>query len=342
MTFTEKEKSKALAIVSIFETSRPFGEYAACTVSNDGAGVSYGINQFTHRSGSLAAVVEAYLNNGGKIGTEMLGAALPVLKRNSAWAIDALASDERFKRALRSAAVTREMKYAQWQVAFERYLRPALEICAERRFVLPLSLAVIYDSMNQGSWERISRNAGSLLSDEKAWVLEYVRRRHFWLLRSTRLRPTSCRTKFFLEQIAIGNWNLSLPLTVHGLRLTEEMLPMSEPGAVATGSIQDDPEKSILTSAGEAISSAAEKFDRVDNIVTTVTSRTDAAKSLWTTVIGTAWQMLWAVFGFFAGLPRAVWIVVAVIGAVLMILYLHRQIELGRIREKKQLTADSY
>src|SRR5256885_6130459 len=79
MTFTEKDKLKALAIVNIFETSRAFGDYAACVVLNDGAGVSYGINQFTHRSGSLAAVVETYLNNGGNVGREMLMARMPGL-----------------------------------------------------------------------------------------------------------------------------------------------------------------------------------------------------------------------------------------------------------------------
>jgi hypothetical protein len=38
---------KALAIVNIFETGKPFGEFAAVAVLNDGAGISYGISQFT-------------------------------------------------------------------------------------------------------------------------------------------------------------------------------------------------------------------------------------------------------------------------------------------------------
>ena len=65
------DKTKALAIVSIFETSKPFGEYDACVVLNDGAGVSYGINQFTHRSGSLSMVIRRYLANGGQLGREI-------------------------------------------------------------------------------------------------------------------------------------------------------------------------------------------------------------------------------------------------------------------------------
>ena len=71
----------------------------------------------------------------------------------------------------------------------------------------------------------------------------------------------------------------------------------------------------------EAIGSAVEKFDRVDDAVAAVVTRKDAAKSLWTTVIGTIWQAVWAVIGFVIGLPKEVWIVVAVIAAALMFLF---------------------
>jgi hypothetical protein len=87
-----------------------------------------------------------------------------------------------------------------------------------------------------------------------------------------------------------------------------------------------------------AITNAFNTFDRVDNIVTGVVTRTDQAKSLWTTVIGTFWQTAWAVFGFFAGLPREVWIVAAVCVGLLMLLYLYRQIILGKVREEQAHT----
>ena len=57
----QEDIEKAMAIVSIFETGKPRGNYAALAVLNDGAGISYGIKQFTHRSGSLLQVVEKYL-----------------------------------------------------------------------------------------------------------------------------------------------------------------------------------------------------------------------------------------------------------------------------------------
>ncbi|MFT3743308.1 MAG: chitosanase [Pyrinomonadaceae bacterium] len=369
MTFTQKDKMKALAIVHVFETSRPFGDYSACVVLNDGAGVSYGINQFTHRSGSLAAVVREYLANGGQLGREIFTAALPVLARKTPAAIARLAGDALFKRTLKTAAITREMKDAQLTVAYERYLRPAIEICERMRFVTPLALAVIYDSVTHGSFDLIAGRVTAIVRTakpddrefEKAWITEYVRARHRWLTEIRRLRVTNYRTKFFLSQIAIGNWALKLPVTVHGVRLREsEILERrdaeSEPGAIATGfpaeaeseleaaatgtvSPEVNPEQnedaSVLQTISSVTTSAADKFDRVDSVITSVATRSDSAKSLWTTVGGTLSQAVWGIVGFVVGLPRIVWITVAIIAASLMLLYLYRQITLGKIREAR-------
>lgn len=345
MTFTEQDKLKALAIVNIFETSKPFGSYSACVVLNDGAGVSYGIAQFTHRSGSLWEVVDRYLNAGGQIGREVLAAAIPLLRRRNVAAIERLASDTRFKKALIAAGVSREMKEAQHFVATTRYLRPAIDICTRMGFTLPLSLAVVYDSVVHGSWERIAGRVGTRTADEKAWITEYVRKRHIWLTAIVRLRSTTYRTRFFLNQIATGNWYLKLPLIVHGVRLSEPSA--SAGGTTAVGeatspNASDVPSPAPLPPAhaggSDLLATAASNFDRIDGVVTGVVTRTDRAKSLWTTVIGTLSQALWAIFGFFAGLPREVWIVVALIAAAFMLLFLYRQLVLGRIRE--QLTTD--
>jgi hypothetical protein len=66
-----------------------------------------------------------------------------------------------------------------------------------------------------------------------------------------------------------------------------------------------------------------------------VTTRTDSAKSLWTTVVGTVWQTLWAIGGLAAGIPREVWLVVALLAAALTLVYLYRQLTLGKIREQQ-------
>ena len=341
MPFTRSDKLKALAIVNVFETSKPFGDYAACVVLNDGAGISYGIAQFTHRSGSLLAVVEAYLAAGGAVGAQTISECLPQLRQQSGAAIKQLAANTRFKNALRAAASTAEMQAAQRQVATDKYLLPAVRECERRGFMLPLSLAVLYDSMVHGSWERVaamvtaSASRSSTPIAEKGWILEYLRKRHLWLSNIPRLRATTYRTKFFLGQVAVGNWDLKFPFSVHGVRLTAAMFPTDamrpgEEAAAASSSAGEQPGISTTTFA-----SAGEQFDRVESVISSAVRRTDAAKSLWTTVAGTVWQAAWGVFGFVAGLPREIWIVVAVIAAALMLFYLYRQITLAKIRESR-------
>lgn len=361
MTFTEKDKMKALAIVHVFETGKPFGDYAACVVLNDGAGISYGINQFTHRSGSLAAVIKTYLR-GGQVGRELMTSKLSILNDRSAAAIQRLSADLAFQRVLRAAATTEEMRAAQREIAYTRYLRPALEICERMELSNTLSLAVVYDSVTHGSWDWIAARVNAVVRptssgspvNEKAWITEYVRRRHRWLTEIRRLRVTNYRTRFFLDQIAIGNWGLKLPLNVHGVRLSDQMFENYEssvrvtevvPAAETTATppltekkteetLSDpEPQDPFGASASEIAAAAVQGFDRLDGAIATVARRTDSAKSMWTAIGGTVSQAAWAVFGFIVGLPREVWIFVALIAAALTLLYLYRQIVLGRIRE---------
>jgi hypothetical protein len=218
------------------------------------------------------------------------------------------------------------------------------------------------------------------LTFEKAWITGYVRQRDRWLRSVPRLRTTSYRTKFFLDQIKVGRWELELPLDVHGFRLEDHHIgnltayadgfaltdtavgpdlyphktkadsktrpddphdPASTPQAQPPSVSHPQAENCTLNTLNEfedGVRCAAAKFDQVDRIVTGVVARTDRAKSLWTTVAGTLWQSSWALFGFFAGLPREVWLVVAVIAALLMLFYLYRQITLGKIRERSGRT----
>lgn len=372
--FSTFDKMKALAIVNIFETSKPYGSYASLAVLNDGAGISFGINQFTHRSGSLLAVIEGYLERGGLVGREVIESRLPLLQKTTSAAIETLAADTRFRNAIQAAAITAEMRAAQEHVAFEKYLKPAIEACEGSQFALPLSLAVVYDSITHGSWERF-RDSVSPKLDEKAWITEYVRNRDAWLRSVSRLKATRYRTKFFLSQIALGRWNLELPLDVHGTRLSEndfrirqrtteasafETGSTVEPNKTATKTTVDmippktplEPAKTpqaqpsanaenggrSLDKIENRVNAAAEKYDRVESVVNTVLNRTDAAKSLWTTIVGTLWQAGWAITGFAAGLPREVWFVVAIIAAALMLAYLYRQITLGKLREANSNT----
>lgn len=235
MGFSDKAKLTALAIVHIFETSKPLGDYSAVAVLNDGAGVSYGTSQFTHRSGSLLKVLNRFHEICDSLGTQKLLVGYEkLLTDRSTASILRLSSDERFKNGLRAAGKRAEMMQAQQEIAFECYLKPALDACEGSDFVLPLSLAVIYDSINHGSYERIRDRVnvpvpgnGSIqpIEFEKEWITRYVRKRDAWLESVPRLAATDYRTDFFLAQIARGNWELKLPLNVHGVRLTDAMIP---------------------------------------------------------------------------------------------------------------------
>lgn len=354
MTYTEKDKLKAMAIVHVFETSRPFGDYTACAVLDDGAGISYGINQFTHRSGSLAVVVEKYLRAKGVVGAAVMLENLTLLRSRSAAAVARLSVNSALKKALRAAAVTNEMKRAQTETMNELYLKPALDLCEKYGFVEPLSLSVVYDSIVHGSFFRVARGVDVIHRSEREWITAYVRRRDAWFASYSRLVKGRYRTRFFLDQIAISNWGLRTPFTVHGVRLTSQnfeqpaaALPnektvnatvsATEPLDPSTNSASNPPiqPQQAFETIGQAASVGAEKFDAVEGVVTAVTRRADSVKSMWATVGGSIGQATWAVFGFFAGLPREVWITVAVIAGCLMLFYLYRQIVLGRIREAR-------
>ncbi|MGE0367201.1 MAG: chitosanase [Phycisphaerales bacterium] len=243
MSFSERDKLKALAIVHIFETSKPLGDYGAVAVLNDGAGISYGINQFTHRSGSLRLVLRRYkaldVSLRGNVHS-IFDSYFDELNDSSPRSIDRLSRDTKLKQWLRELGETDElMQQAQREIAFEKYMQPALDACEGSDFTLPLSLAVIYDSINHGSYGKIRDRVrieppgnGSMKPEEfeREWITQYVKKRDAWLESVPRLRSTDYRTDFFLAQIARGNWQLDLPLNVHGYRLTEKDIVVADEG----------------------------------------------------------------------------------------------------------------
>ena len=123
---SEIDKKKAMTIVRIFETGKITGDYSAVAVLDDGAGISYGISQFTHRSGSLATVVQKYLSTEANVGRVVLEEKLPLLKRKTPAAIRTAAADTKLKAALKAAAITSEMRQTQDETAEQLYLQPAI------------------------------------------------------------------------------------------------------------------------------------------------------------------------------------------------------------------------
>jgi len=115
------------------------------------------------------------------VGADIISDRLAGLRLRNVRSITKLASDTALKNALRAAAATDEMRAAQLGVTLDRYMAPAERECETRGFSTPLSLAVVYDSMIHGSWDRIAARAGRPAThgtSEKEWILTYVRTRH--------------------------------------------------------------------------------------------------------------------------------------------------------------------
>lgn len=266
--FTERTKMIALAIVKIFETGKPFGNYSAVAVLKDGAGISYGTSQFTHRSGSLGDVVKRYERITGGLPTAVALAYPDLVARRN---VAGQSRNEALKAALRKLGKTPGMQQAQREIAFENYLKPALDACEGSDFTMPLSLAVIYDSINHGSYDKIRDRVkfqrpgnGSIKPEEfeREWITEYVNRRDDWLEghKNPLLRSTDYRTDFFLAQIARNNWQLRLPLNVNGHQLTEAILFPSisvaaapSPESETSSDPADGPVNSSPSTGGQAL-----------------------------------------------------------------------------------------
>lgn len=236
MAFDDRAKLKALAIVHVFETSKPLGDYTSVAVLSDGAGISYGVNQFTHKSGSLAAVLDRFAKYAGAVDPVLAEA---ITDFRSGRNIEARSANLAIKKALKAAGSDLRMQRAQREIAFEKYMKPAITACEGSGFTHPLSLAVIYDSINQGSYPRCRDRVNASPSDEKAWIKEYCYERLAFLANSKKpvVRSTVYRPRFFLTEIGKGNWNLDLPMTVQGVRLSEKLF--TDSAAVPAGVNRD-------------------------------------------------------------------------------------------------------
>ena len=119
----------------------------------------------------------------------------------------------------------------------EGYWQPAARIAAGMGITTPLGLAVVYDSLIQGSWKTVRDltidHAGHLAElGERAWVEAYIATRHAWLAghRRSDLRATAYRMEAFQRLAEQGYWGLELPLVVRGAELSTATLYATPPG----------------------------------------------------------------------------------------------------------------
>jgi hypothetical protein len=226
--YSERDKQGARTIVSIFETGKKFGNPAAVAVLKDGAGISYGMHQATHKSGSLLAIVQEYCDRGGQLAAA-LSQFIPQLKLKDQASVDKLAANAKAKQLLADAGKEALMRGVQEDIFDKLYLNPAVAACDGSNFVEALSLAVIYDSHIQGGFAKVRDRVPAGL-DERAWIARYVDEREKWLAGSAKpiVRKTVYRPQELRTLIAADNWSLATPFKVRGITIEESDLAQAD------------------------------------------------------------------------------------------------------------------
>tara|TARA_R110002110_G_scaffold322150_4_gene534517 strand:+ start:2058 stop:2990 length:933 start_codon:yes stop_codon:yes gene_type:complete len=227
------QKEAAKAIVNIFETGTPRGDYARVTLlAGDSGHLTYGRAQTTLGSGNLYLLIKAYCAAPGAAFARDLTPALGRLAD-----IDLrLDRDWAFRSLLQEAGADPVMQDTQ-DVFFDRvYWTPAAGAASKLGLGEALSTAVVYDSVVHGSWramrERTLRETGTpLKAGEHAWIAAYIAARRNWLAThpNTLLHKTVYRMDAFAALIAAGNWPLALPMTVRGVRVDAAALDSDPP-----------------------------------------------------------------------------------------------------------------
>lgn len=228
MGLTDLHKRTAQAIVNIFETGEPAGDYAAVTVlPGDTGHLTYGRAQTTLGSGNLHLLISAYCAAPGARLADALRPYLPRLRD-----IDlALDTDRDLHRLLAAAGADPVMRDVQ-DAFFDRlFWTPALLSAQALELADPLSVAVVYDSRVHGSWHRIRDRVNSARGTPaqvgaRAWTRAYVDARRDWLAGHANhlLRRTVYRMDAFAGLMAEERWDLALPLTVRGRHIDESVL----------------------------------------------------------------------------------------------------------------------
>lgn len=231
---TELQKRTVKAIVNIFETGRPQGDYGKVTAARHDLGhLTYGRSQTTLASGNLHLLIKTYCEATDAQFAPDLTPFLPRLEAKDT----SLDRDAACHAVLRSAGDDPVMQATQ-DAFFDRvYWQPAATAAQRQGIESALGTAVVYDGHIHGSWglirDRTRSRHGEIGAgiDEQAWVEAYVEERRAWLANHTNplLPRTVYRMESFRQLIDDGAWALPLPLVVRGRSLTEDLLMATAP-----------------------------------------------------------------------------------------------------------------
>lgn len=222
------------AIVNIFETGSPLGDYSMVTlIPGDTGGLTYGRSQASLLSGNLGILLAAYCANPGAKRRTRLTQEMPRFESKD----KTLERDDKVKNLLRICADDPVMREVQDSFFTQNFVVPALNTANTLGIRTPLGMTVVYDSFVHGSWKTVrtmtDKQAGTVEDiGEQAWIHAYVLVRKAWLAGSARrdLRRTVYRMDSLMRLIELGAWGLSLPLVVRGVEVSQAALSGLPPG----------------------------------------------------------------------------------------------------------------
>ncbi len=228
MPVTLLQKHAAQAIINIFETGTPRGDYAMVTLlPGDSGHLTYGRAQTTLGSGNLHLLVKAYC---AAQDAAFADALEPFLGRLEA--IDTSLDNDQLLRPLLARAGHDPVMQDTQDAFFDRlYWVPSTMAAQRLGLGDPLAMAVVYDSKVHGSWPRIRDrviDAHGLPAQIglRRWVELYVAARRAWLGGHSNqlLRRTVYRMDALAGLMDAGNWSLALPFTVRGQVVSADIL----------------------------------------------------------------------------------------------------------------------
>jgi chitosanase len=242
---TELQKRTAQAIVNIFETGKPLGDYGMVTFHRDDPGhLTYGRSQTTLASGNLHLLISAYCEAPG---ADLAGQFAPYLDRLAARDFS-LDQDLQLRALLREAGSDVVMQDVQDEFFDRVYWAPTL-VRAERAGIREsLAVAVAYDGGIHGSWGKIRDMTNAACGTardigERNWILKYIETRRNWLATHDNplLRKTVYRMESFQSLADENKWGLELPCLVRSIHI-EEALFIPRPRRVSA----EDPTERVL------------------------------------------------------------------------------------------------
>jgi len=244
---TELQKKAAQAIVNIFETSHPLGDYGLVTLlPGDSGHLTYGRSQTTLASGNLYLLIKAYCEAEDAGFAAMLSGYLERLADRDL----TLDNDMEFRRLLRDAGEDPVMYDVQDQFFDRVYWDPSVASATAIGLGTALGTGVVYDSRVHGSWGRIRNRTNERygsVSDvgEETWITNYVQERRDWLANHSNelLHRTVYRMDALRQLIDAGNWELALPFYVRGILIDENVLSGTMP---IRASAHDEGERTLL------------------------------------------------------------------------------------------------